>query len=516
MAILDAIGDLLEAYSVTYVHLLVGGLVIYGTTLMLYRLFFSPISHLPGSILSRTSMSYMRVMTVLGKLPDMCEDDYYKYGDIYVVAPDIVTLSNPADCRTVMGSHAFVKDKFYEAFELIDETIFTTKDADFNHMRRRQIGPAFTQGSLQSMEPTIMECGVLAIKKKWDKLIGDYRGSAKINYSLDFSLTTFDVISALGYGQRFHALENNKSKIVNWVVWYNWLAILKAAIPSITEFPLSLISRPLLKSRKEFVDFGNAAAEHRREQIRQGQKVPNDILQALIDGEDPESKAKMTPSQVTAENIGILIGGTDTTSLTMTWTLHYLMLYPECYRKAVEEVRSVFAPDHLIGYSEGRSQLPYVEACIYESMRIRAVSGVILPRVVPPGGATFQGHFIPAGKTIGVNVAGMNHHQSLWKDSKRFMPERFIDNPKLKQQVMTFSTGVRICPGRALAWIEMITIFANLLKDYDFSLPEGALYGPDKTDKSGLPVVMPRTHALTVGPKNPERDCNVIVTKRVL
>ncbi|ORX65799.1 cytochrome P450, partial [Linderina pennispora] len=445
MAIISTIGDLLEFFGVTYRQVLFGGIVIYGTTVTFYRLFLSPLRSIPGSLLSHLSISHMRIMTALGKLPDMCEDDYYKYGDIFITAPDIVTISNPADCRKVLSSYTFVKNKFYESLRLVDETLFTTSDPDLNSTRRRQIGPAFTQGALQKMEPTIMECGIIALKRKWDRLIGENGGVAKINYSLEFQLVTYDVISVLGYGHRFSALEKGETTIVNWVENYSLLALFKAVIPSVTEFPMSLLCRPLLKSYKEYVDFTDATAEHRREQIRQGQKVPNDLLQALVDGEDPESKAKMTPSQVTAENIDILAAAINTTTHTMTWTLHYLMLYPECYRKAVDEVRSVFAPDHLIGYSEGRSQLPYVEACIYESMRIHAATGIFLPRVVPPGGVTFQGHFIPAGLSVGVNIAGMNHHQSLWKDSKRFMPERFIENPDLKQQVMTFSTGVRIC-----------------------------------------------------------------------
>ncbi|ORX67689.1 putative cytochrome P450 monooxygenase [Linderina pennispora] len=516
MSIISAISNFLEAYDVTYRQVLVGGLVIYGTTLALYRLYFSPVSHIPGGLLSRLSMLYVRIMVTLGKLPDLCEDDYYNYGDIFLSAPDIVTISNPDDCRAVMGTYDFIKDKFYESFRLVDETIFTTIDAEFNMLGRRLIGPAFTPASLQKMEPTIMECGLLAIKRKWDKLIGENGREANVNFNTDFTLATFDIISTLVYGKKFRALEKGERTIVKWVEKYNWLAHIKAVIPSVAEFPLNLLCRPLLKNCKEFVGFTSTTVEQRREQIRQGEKVPYDLLQALIDGEELEARAKLTPSQVTAQSIELLGAAIYTTADTITWTLHYLMLYPECYRKAVDEVRSIFAPDHLIGYSEGRSRLPYIEACIYESLRICAVSGFLLPRVVPPGGATFQGYFIPAGMTIALNIAGMNHHRSLWRDSKRFMPERFIERPDLKHQVMSFSTGVRICPGRALAWVKIMTILSNLLKDYDFSLPADAQYSPDRTDTNGLPVAMPRTHSVTVGPKHPERDCILVVTKRLL
>ncbi|KAJ1954329.1 hypothetical protein GGI12_005812, partial [Dipsacomyces acuminosporus] len=50
------------------------------------------------------------------------------------------------------------------------------------------------------------------------------------------------------------------------------------------------------------------------------------------------------------------------------------MLYPECYRRAVEEVRSAFSRDHLITFSEAKAQLPYIEACIHESLRLAGVA----------------------------------------------------------------------------------------------------------------------------------------------
>ncbi|KAJ2755606.1 hypothetical protein GGI19_001529, partial [Coemansia pectinata] len=292
----------------------------------------------------------------------------------------------------------------YKAFALIDETMFTTHSADLTHVRRRQVGPAFTHGYLNEMEPIILECGIRAIKAKWDKEIAQSTttGSATVNYSLHFSMATFDIIGALGYGQRFNALRDNTAKIVDWVNDYNKLAVVRLVYDRVMSFPTSILVRRLIQSRNRFVEFGNAAAEHRREQLRRGEiEKPKDVLQILIDGQDPESKVQMTATQITAENIGFLIGGTDTTSLTMSWTLHYLMLYPDVYRRATEEVRAAFPRHYTITYAEGKARLPYIDACISESMRIRAVSGVPLPRVVPEGGATFQGHFLPAGTQIG-------------------------------------------------------------------------------------------------------------------
>ncbi|KAJ1796211.1 hypothetical protein LPJ59_003886 [Coemansia sp. RSA 2399] len=490
---------------------------LYVTGRIVYLLHFAPLSKIPGSWISKLTFLKIKFNALFGLLGDACEDDYYKYGDIYVIGPNVVTICDPADCRTVLSTHRFAKSEMYEHFVLIDHTMFTTRSAEVSHVRRRQVGPAFTPGYLTAMEPTILECGIHSMRQKWDGMIdGSASNEAVVPYSQHFSLVSFDIVGALGYGQRFNSLKENSGKIVDWVKNYNRLAQLYFAFPIASSFPFNLTTRSLVKSKDDLSAFGDNAAELRREKLKSGAlaEKPKDLLQALIDTEDPESRVRMTQKQITAQNIGFLIGGTDTTSLTMSWTLHYLLLYPDIYKRAVREVRSKFSHSHTITYSEGKSQLPFIDACIYESMRIRAVSGVILPRIVPKGGATFQGHFLPGGTQICVNVAGANHHKETWENSRHFMPERFLgDGEKRKHDVLTFSAGIRICPGRNLAKYEMISILANLLKDYDLSLPHDALFRPDRVDNDGYPVVMPRINSVTVKPKYPERDCLVVIKR---
>ncbi|KAJ2359297.1 hypothetical protein IWW50_000019 [Coemansia erecta] len=491
----------------------------YSVSRLVYRIaygfFFGPLRRLPGSNLSKISMLGVKLDAVLGNLGESTENDYYKYGDIYRIGPKSVVVSNPADVKRVLSTHRFRKSRIYQNFAVVDDTTFSSVSAELTHVRRKQVGPAFTHSYLGAMEPTILECGIMAIMEKWDSELAQASGDhAVINYAHHLLCSSFDVISALGYGQRFHALRDNNTRIMDWVQDTTLLCSLRVMFKNVNAFPISLYTRKLVESIDEFIAFGNSACDRRREQLRKGlAEKPKDILQALIDAEDPESKVKMTRSQITAENIVFLVAGTDTTALTMTWTIHYLMLYPEVYQKAVREVRGKFAREHLITYAEGKAQLPYIEAVIYEALRIRAVSGTALPRVVPAGGATFQGHFLPAGTQINVNIAGANHHQQTWENPRMFNPERFIEDDKAKHNVLTFSSGVRICPGRNLAHYEMMTIIANLLKNYDIDMPRDSLFTADRRDKSGYPISMPCSHNLSVGPRFPERDCQIRIRK---
>ncbi|KAJ2161188.1 hypothetical protein GGF46_001700 [Coemansia sp. RSA 552] len=480
----------------------------------LYRftnvLLYGPLSHLPGTTLSKVTMVQVKFSAIVGGLHYKTEADCRKYGDIYRIGPKSVVISNPADCKRVLGSHKFRKSRIYQNFAVVADTTFSTRSAELTHLRRKQIGPAFTHGHLRDMEPTILETGYLSLRNKWDNAIRRGGGEAQVNYCVHFLCTSFDIITALGYGEHFYALRDDRSKIMDWVQHTTQLCSLRLFFKNLAAFPLSLYTEPLIRSVEDLTKFSNTAIDKRHALLQiPGINKPKDILQALIDAKD--SHIKMTRNQITAENILFLIAGTDTTAMTLTWTLHYLLLHPDIHERAVKSARGKFAHSHVITYAEAKAQLPLIEAIIYESLRIQAVSSTPLPRVVPPEGATFQGHFLPGGTQINVNIGGANHHQPTWHQPHKFIPERFLQDDKAKQNVLTFSSGVRICPGRNLAHYEMLTILANTLKNYDIRLPKDSLFVPARRDENGCPVVMPRNYNVTVGPRFPARDCRIVI-----
>ncbi|KAJ2801830.1 hypothetical protein H4S07_004831 [Coemansia furcata] len=499
---------------IPYTWLTAGAVCIVSIVYVVYCLYFAPLCNVPGSTLSKLTSARMNINGLLGKLGDISIDEYYSRGDIFVLTPNLVIVSNPTDCRAILNNPQFVKSDMYKGFDGHEPNLLSMRSPDLARLRRKQVGPAFANGYLNDMEPIILECGINALEKKWDKLIaGSPSGKATINYSKQFTLATFDIIGALGFGRRFDSLNDEKSRAVKWVHDYDKLGFAHLVFGGPESFLAKLFLRRLLKSKEEFMTFGATVAEKRREQLYRGDfEKPKDLLQILIDAQHPDCKVPMTDSQVTDNSIILLIGGADTMSWTLTWTLHYLLLHPEVYRKVTEEVRREFTRRHLITYAEGKARLPYLDACIYESMRIQPVSGVPMPRVVPKGGATIQGHFLPEGTIACVCVSGVNHHKGTWSNPRKFMPERFLDDTKLKNNVLTFGSGVRVCPGRVMALYELVTILANLLKDYDFALPADSLFTPSRLDEHGNPVVMPRFQSFTVGPRYPKRDCNVLIS----
>ncbi|KAI8322151.1 cytochrome P450 [Martensiomyces pterosporus] len=491
---------------------------------LIHALYFSPLRNIPGPLLSRLTRKRAELIGALGGQAHNACEEYEKYGDIYVYQPNAVAISNPSDVRVVFGSHAFRKSDYYKGTDVLGvQTTTSARDPQLASMKRRQMGPYFNHAYLARLEQVVVELGFLAIKDKWDKLISEsVDGQVEVNYQKDLLYATFDTIGVLAFGREFGALKNDDPTVSRWLGSTLAYFGMKSLFPLLEYSPFSLLIRPVKRQYEELLVYSAQCIADRKSLLASfgkddanSDKKPIDLLQGFIDAEDPESKTRMTPTQVHAETLVMLLAGSETSSNTLTWTLHLLMLYPQHYRRAVEEARSLFDKDHLISFNEARSQLPFVEACIYESMRLAPVTGGMWPRLVPEGGVTLRGHFLPAGTEVYVSISGANIHKDYWNEPHLFDPTRFIDNEEAKRNVFTFSTGVRICPGKHLAWIEMLTILGNVLKDYDMQVPDGYTHlGPSVLDKNGYPKLMDSNHFITSNPANPARDCRILITKR--
>ncbi|ORX73031.1 cytochrome P450 [Linderina pennispora] len=428
-----------------------------------YALYVSPLCNVPGPFLARITNKRSEFLGAIGYMGRFARNEPREYGDVYVYQPNAVAISHPVDVRTLAS------------------------------MRRRQLGPYFSMNYLAKAEPKIAQNGILSLKAKWEtQLAASVDGRVEVNYYKDFLFATFDTIGALAFGREFNALKNNDRTMIDWIGDAVTYLGMTANFPLLANYPASLLLGRWERSYNSVIDYAKASVNMRR---------------GYLSATSPENKP---------ESLLMLLAGSETSSNTLMWTVHLLMLYPQHYQRAVDEVRTKFAADYLIGYSEGRLGLPFIEACIYESMRLMPVTGGLWPRVVPESGITLQGHYLPPGTEIYVNLSGANLNSAVWDRPLEFDPTRFLDNEEARRNMFTFSTGVRICPGRNLAWIEMLGILANVLKDYDIAFPEDyKLRGPNVLDENGNPKVLDSRHFFVSVPQNPERDCRLVLTKRV-
>ncbi|KAF7908401.1 uncharacterized protein EAF01_004156 [Botrytis porri] len=164
----------------------------------------------------------------------------------------------------------------------------------------------------------------------------------------------------------------------------------------------------------------------------------------------------MSMPEIESTTALLLLGGSETTGTTICGILNCLEL-----RKLQTEVRTIFERDEDITLS-ALQQLPFLNAVGSEGLRIcNPVPGGLL-RVLPPGGATVCGYFLPDGTHIACNTIAMalsadNFHNPLQFLPDRYLPSRLRPNEYVNDNrniLKPWGLGSRVCfrtifrPGR--------------------------------------------------------------------
>jgi cytochrome P450 len=91
-----------------------------------------------------------------------------------------------------------------------------------------------------------------------------------------------------------------------------------------------------------------------------------------------------------------MVAGSDTTAITLSAILYYLLKNPRTFNALRQEVDSKHLDGKHITYKESQ-EMPYLQAVLKEALRMHPATGLPLERVVPLGGATICDRFFPEG-----------------------------------------------------------------------------------------------------------------------
>ncbi|KIW31689.1 uncharacterized protein PV07_03294 [Cladophialophora immunda] len=177
--------------------------------------------------------------------------------------------------------------------------------------------------------------------------------------------------------------------------------------------------------------------------------------------------------EIEAEVSVFMNAGSDTTAIALTHVLYYLLKNPEKLAKLQKELdQSLGQQDAIPSYGAVKN-LPYLRACLDESLRLSPPVSFGLERKTPPEGTTIAGQWV-AGNTL-VSVPAYTAHRDpvVFPEPDKFVPERWlVDGAKeIQKYFISFSAGARGCIGRNITYIEQFMLIATLVQRYDLALP---------------------------------------------
>lgn len=173
---------------------------------------------------------------------------------------------------------------------------------------------------------------------------------------------------------------------------------------------------------------------------------------------------------LTAEHSG---AGADTVGIAMRSVLYYLSINPAVVVKLQKEIDALDSSES-ISFRQTQ-QLPYLKAVVRESLRMYSSVPAQLYRIVPDGGLSVDGHFIPPGTIVGMCSLAQNRDTAIFgQDVDVFKPDRWLGDEArgryLENALFNFGgTGPRSCPGRDLAMVsQSSSVCSSVVLDANF------------------------------------------------
>ncbi|KAI0808710.1 benzoate 4-monooxygenase cytochrome P450 [Xylaria sp. FL0064] len=411
----------------------------------IYNLYLHPLIHIPGPPIAAISNIPHCWWFMGGRHPYKMLELHTKYGsaqswkDIYGTRP---------------GHSPFIKGDFYSggSFAGIGTTsIISERRPDVHKQMRNYLADAFSDRAILEQEEIVAALG--------------------FNMSEVLVSLSFDIAGDLSFGESIGALKSEK--LHPWIeVSLN--AVLQGELVDIlNRFPILQTVLPIIMSKKlnELTQDTkkNEELSRRVVEMRVKRKTGRkDFLTQILEDRDPNV---VSDQQVAAHASDFVLAGSDTTSTTLSTLLYYLLKNPAAMSRLTDEIRNSFQRYDEITYNSTLS-LPYLRAALLEAMRIYPPVPMGLPRIVPEGGDTVDGVFLPGGVTVSTNPIATCLSQANFHGPWAFEPERWIEKDEADdlQCSQPFSLGTRVCLGRNLAWLNLRTIAVKLIWVYDLEL----------------------------------------------
>ncbi|RKP28056.1 cytochrome P450 [Syncephalis pseudoplumigaleata] len=405
----------------------------------------SPLSKIPGPRPVVLASLVYRLNRYVGDDRANVIAIHKKYGPIVRTGRGSVWVSDVDMIRKILGSHNYNKTYYYDAFRFDGDNLFATRDVAYHRVQKRLMLPAYTPSALGNLEPLLYEMGV----RRLADVIREHAVAGEAIDLLDlFHCMTFDIIGEVAFGKSFNLLDQGEKKhpIIKWMYATTAHGVKKNLLGPLYHPSLFPKNIEAMDKLREFAM--NALAERKAMPDCKRQ----DTLQQLITAVDEETGATMSDRDIIAEIILLMIAGTDTTAITLTWTMHFLLEHPEAMQRLLAEIKAAYPDAGTKTEHDTIQSMPYLEAVLRESMRLRPIVPQGLSRVVPEEGLTLGGYYLPAGTLVYSSIQTMHLNPEVFPDPTAFKPERWLTSPDqleiMKRHWVTFSVGPRACIGR--------------------------------------------------------------------
>jgi cytochrome P450 len=445
---------------------------------LVYILLLSPLASIPGPFAAKFSRFWLLKHSRDGDMHRTMIRLHARHGDLVRTGPNEVSVAELSAIKKIYGAGTkFRKSDWYSVWQGRRKfDLFPERDEQVHRSQRRLVSGIYAMNHLVRYEGRVDETVEMMMKRMGEVGKG---GKEVVNLGNWLQLFAFDVVGMLTFSKMFGFMEKGEDdgsfrniegalRSASWVGQVPWLYWMNDWLTPVIGNRLGIAAR-----HGSIRAFAAREVEARKE--KKTGKEEDDILARLFEvhKEKPEEFPNENVLSMATSNV---FAGSDTTAISLRSIIYYLLKNPESKEKLIKEIDKRRQTGKLSDpvKLEEANDMPYLQACMYEALRLHPAVGMSLPRVVPKGGIEIAGKYLPKDTIVGVNPWVVHRNEEVFgEDVEGFKPERWLREGKDSDMIrffFAFGSGARMCLGRNISWMEMSKLIPTLFTEFDLSL----------------------------------------------
>lgn len=439
------------------------------------RAFHSPLS---------ASFSYLWVLRAAtsGRMNEIIKPIVEKHGTTRIGPNELVTADPEVIRRIGSARSPYTRSNWYALNRLIpgEDSMFSTLDVAQHDWLKAKTAPGYAGRDIPGIEgvvDSVLDELISKIRTKYANNPSETASSPDQKPLLDLAKITLyftlDSITKISFGRHFGfvssdsdvyghltmidemapaAMAASSAPYIGYIATHPWVARL-----AMTSMQTKGVFRILPITRSIIANRFNPSTPH-----------TDDMLGSFI-------KNGLSERQCNNEAILQVIAGSDTTATGIRATMLFLMTNPRVYSTLQREIDEAIREGKISTPVKNAEalELKYLQAVIWEGLRVHPPFNGLTFKLVPPGGDTIDGKFVPGGTKIAPLVEGFTRSKRVFgEDAEVFRPERWIaDGSKdgeervaemRKVVELIFGYGRYGCAGKMLGFFTMRKVFVEV------------------------------------------------------
>ncbi|KAF2970083.1 hypothetical protein GQX73_g3437 [Xylaria multiplex] len=466
-------------------------LVIYPISLVIYRLFFHPLAKFPGPKIAASTKWFEFYYDVVKQPGGQFFQELNRMHDGPIVRPnpDEIHIRDPAFFEILYAPNPTIRHKYPPASEMAGVPLGTQGTVDHHVHKHRRMANArmFSKRAVASAQGLIHE----HIKE----LLGIFEAHCGTDKPLELQTVLLAYTTDIVYDYMFDIETDYQRNAKASQSWKRSIDAIAQATPFSKQVPW--LNKRLLMLPHWFTHFLVMRIQPDVAGLLGVHRHVGEIVAAYVKRRDSEHKSGMnndkdenirpksifhsidqsslpphekSPLRMEQEAITVLAAGSETTARVLAHTIFHLLQNPDILAKVKEELFNAIGDSGQLPDVKVLENLPWLTACLRESLRLRAAITSRLPLVLEKD-MPYKEWIIPARTPISMCIPDILHNDDIFPEAMKFRPDRWFNATEQQNRMFVpFGKGTRMCIGLEFAYVEMYMSLTSLLTRFDFEL----------------------------------------------